>query len=440
MSQKTTIYIPIEISTRELDSKLVLAKALCEKGFDVVLGKKKQLIEYLEIAPAGIFLSIWGGIRTLKKLYHSLSKRGFSIVAMDEEGLITLSDQHYLMNSIDIETLQYVSAFLCWGPKQETLLKNHCSSKTNTKFIATGNIRMDMLRSEYAPFYDKQISHIQTKYPDSLLVISSFGFARHFDGADNYMKNLMNSGVIWNDTLEKSYQDYLRFQQQNAPAFISLLSDLCHAFPERQIIYRPHPSEKIADLDILKQQAGNLFIDPSFNIIAWLRAVSCTIFHYCTTGPEAQILGTANIAYRPFPDVNIENDIPYKNTAVFNTPDGIIETIKQLDSDQKTMIYGDVDFASEISGLAAPSATQNIVNAIESAESNMRSSSPVTMTKKMRFWLKNMFSRETDYVLHKYGNVSSAKIKSILSLIPIAQHKEFLVKKLAKHIYTVKLK
>ena len=98
------VYIPIEISARELDAKLLLARQLVAHNVNVIIGKKKQIIDHMEVAAPGVFVSIWGGHRKFKSLYKSLSARGFRLAAMDEEGLNTISEEHYLENFVDKHT------------------------------------------------------------------------------------------------------------------------------------------------------------------------------------------------------------------------------------------------------------------------------------------------------------------------------------------------
>ena len=51
------------------------------------------------------------------------------------------------------------------------------------------------------------------------------------------------------------------------------------------------------------------------------------LLHY---GPEAQIVNCPNIAYRPFKDETIEDDIPYRNTTVFESEAPLIDHICQM--------------------------------------------------------------------------------------------------------------
>ena len=89
--KKSILYLPVEISKRELDSKILLALKAINKNFIVVIGRKSPLIEYIKNSPPGIFLSIWGAHKNFKETYKNIKSYGHKIAVMDEEGLITLS-------------------------------------------------------------------------------------------------------------------------------------------------------------------------------------------------------------------------------------------------------------------------------------------------------------------------------------------------------------
>ena len=88
--KKSYLYIPVEISAREIDSKLLIALKAVKNGFTVVLGRKAPLIKHVLRGKPGIFLSIWGAHKNFKSLYKDIKEKGHNIAVVDEEGLITL--------------------------------------------------------------------------------------------------------------------------------------------------------------------------------------------------------------------------------------------------------------------------------------------------------------------------------------------------------------
>ncbi len=439
-SNMKIVYIPLEISGRELQAKVLLAQYLAAEGALVVIGKKKQLFQYMEIAPPGVFLSIWGAHKNFKGLYKKLSSRGFEVAVIDEEGLLTISDDYYLENSLDIETVAYVSVYFCWGKKQKDLLQEFANSKghTSTRFIDVGNMRFDLLRPEFEDLFDTEQQSIQAKYPRCILVISSFGFARHFDGEDVYLTNLTKTGAIRSNNLLDQLKGYALFQRKNAAAFMNLTRQMCQEFPEKQIVYRPHPSERLDDLHEMSIEFPNFFVDGEYSIVPWLRSVSLTIFNYCTTGPEAQVLGVPNVAYRPFKNEKIENEIPYKNSIVFEEIAPIISYIgrSQTSSESKQSIKTP-EFDEEISGLGESWSVKIVTKELLKLFSDKQVTSRSGVFDTIRSWVRINISRENRYVLHKYGQVNTASINSILSRLRKSGVEGVSAAKIGKHLYKV---
>ena len=51
------LYLPMEIASRELDSRLLIAALALERGYEVVLGQKWLIERNVKSMPAGIYLS-----------------------------------------------------------------------------------------------------------------------------------------------------------------------------------------------------------------------------------------------------------------------------------------------------------------------------------------------------------------------------------------------
>ena len=52
---KKIIYIPIEVYTREIDAKLLIAALACDRDWSVVIGPKASMHRLCKHLPAGVF-------------------------------------------------------------------------------------------------------------------------------------------------------------------------------------------------------------------------------------------------------------------------------------------------------------------------------------------------------------------------------------------------
>jgi len=57
--KKTNIYFPIEITRRELDSRIILALKLIKHNFEPVITKKSRLFEKINLIKPGIYFFIF---------------------------------------------------------------------------------------------------------------------------------------------------------------------------------------------------------------------------------------------------------------------------------------------------------------------------------------------------------------------------------------------
>ena len=65
------IYFPMEIASRELDSRLLLAAIAASRGFEVVLGQKWLIERNIEYMTPGVYLSKTLTVRDAKMLQRA---------------------------------------------------------------------------------------------------------------------------------------------------------------------------------------------------------------------------------------------------------------------------------------------------------------------------------------------------------------------------------
>ncbi|WP_374376543.1 hypothetical protein, partial [Dongia sp.] len=78
------LYMPMEIASRELDSRLLLATLALARGFEVVLGQKWLIERNVDDMPPGIYLSKTLTQRDARTMARAKEK-GYLIAAIEEE-------------------------------------------------------------------------------------------------------------------------------------------------------------------------------------------------------------------------------------------------------------------------------------------------------------------------------------------------------------------
>ena len=79
--------------------------------------------------------------------------------------------------------------------------------------------------------------------------------------------------------------------------FTQLIPALEHAFPDLNIVVRPHPSENHEIYHDIAAQCERVAVTSEGNVIPWLLAAKTMVHNGCTTGLEAYVLGVPAISY-----------------------------------------------------------------------------------------------------------------------------------------------
>lgn len=441
-SKKSILYLPVEISKRELDSKVLLALKAISKNFVVVIGRKSPLIEYIKKAPPGIFLSIWGAHKNFKKIYKDLNSYGHKIAVMDEEGLITLSYENYLRLKLDDLTLNYVDAFFTWGNYQN---QKFVSSRFDhsKKFFPTGNPRIDLLHHKFNYLYHKDSEDIKKDHGNFFLIVSSFGFCNHYDGSKNYFEQLKNTGVIRDSKEELIYKEYLKFQSKNFEKFIFLIKSLSEKYKNVNFVYRKHPAENKKITEKIFKNHKNVILEDSKTITPWILSSLGVVHNYCTTAIEAQILKKPSIAYRPFISNSIESEIPYlcsnQNTN-FDSLMSAVDLILQNGTLMNQDLSGLNKYIRFIDDFSASS--EEIVNNLYTIAPKI-DSNEINFKSKNNISFKNVIKkiiRKNDYISHKFGKTDLNTLSKTIKNISLALELDFNslnIQKLSKDIFLI---
>ena len=132
------IYLHVEISSRELESKILLAALAAEKGHNVVISELNLFKAALDkkLIPKGIFhaKSLTPNINLIAR-HQQMIDDGFLITSIDEEGgILDYEYDEFAKNRYSDKTLKQSSAVFCWGSEDINTLKrftlNMCQKST----------------------------------------------------------------------------------------------------------------------------------------------------------------------------------------------------------------------------------------------------------------------------------------------------------------------
>ena len=296
MSQRPTIYFPIESKTRELAGRLLIARFLLQCGFRAVVGFNDSVISGSGLLPRGIYFL--KGMNAVQKRMASIFKRqGYRVMAIDEEAL-GISDRWFLTKDVDQEISPVLDMVFCQSDNQRKALLTQ-KGFTNQQLTVSGNPRIDLLMPPLKFALDKDANLIDERYGRFVLINTNSGSINNLWGdMRRYLGLLMEIG--WFDPNNPDdralVDDHLEHDRNNFEALRELIEALSKSRPDIAIVVRPHPSEASSTWEEFAKGVRNLQIVSDSEPTPWLQAAHVVVTTGCTTGFEAVLLGKPTIS------------------------------------------------------------------------------------------------------------------------------------------------
>ncbi len=296
------IYIKIEIKSRELESRMLLAMAAAERGHKVFLGSHPLTLSLAEkkILKPGIILekSITPTKDRISQLLN-YRKNGCITTSLDEEGgFIDNKYDIFMKQRYSEQTIKLTDKIFTWGAHDYKNLINNFK-KFKFVFAPTGNPRVDYWRDEFKSYYKNQKL---LNYPSKrkfVLLTSNFGAMVH-------------QQKIWQDVelarlnqyFERGADEYDNYEFQSYQIrlnakFVKLLHILSKKFPRINFVIRPHPTESLEAWKAIIGNYKNIFVIQEGSVGKWIRKSSLVMHNSCTSGIESFASKVPTIAYRP---------------------------------------------------------------------------------------------------------------------------------------------
>jgi surface carbohydrate biosynthesis protein len=304
------VYIPVEITSRELEAKTFLACCAAQAGFEVIIGQIDMIRRFAKMSEPGIFYD-----KSLHSeyphLYRCLKRMGYRIAVNDEEGLVVDDDQ-YRDFGVSCKIDGVVDVIFAWGEKQKRLISDALPCFCGEVILA-GNPRIDILRPEFRAFHQKNVDKIKQTHGDFLLINTRFGFYNNVIGGEAYRKKIIRGEC--GDKIEYLLR-YYDFDAKLFEEFAEMIKVLSKRYPKKKIILRPHPSENIETWRAVLSDLDNVLVIREGNVHAWILASSLVIHNGCSTAIESLLLDVPCISFRPI--VAQECDIELPNLISLN--------------------------------------------------------------------------------------------------------------------------
>ena len=320
--KKYILFLPVEISTRELDAKLLVALAAAQEDFTVVIGSVQTLFLASLLKCGIVFYK--DASAPLQKRFSQFKAAGVKVVVHDEEGFVHLDDRIYMNARLKFNTIRYVDLFFAWGRHQAAMIAEAIREFSSSARVAVvGHPRIDLLRR---PFNNPEL-------PENIILINTkLAEYNHRLGPNGWIEILERHSMIIDDhdramrLEQKAYKEKLFYEYQ------TLINLLSQEFKNHRIVIRPHPVENKQVWIDFAAQTQNVEVCWDGTISEWVRRSQVVIHTGCTTGIEAAIIGRPVISYKPIDNSKFDIKLPDSVSDIAHHPSEVISHIHAFEA------------------------------------------------------------------------------------------------------------
>ena len=329
------IYIDVEISSRELDAKLLLAIIAASRGHDVLVSHLTEIMLGFKsgLLKPGIFHTTSLAPSNDKILRHKKIKdNGSKITSIDEEGgLIDKGYDKFSKLRYSEKTLEQSAAVFGWGSEDTETLKRVYPNQSQ-KIFNTGSPRADLWRSNFLKYWGSPKNIPKRPY---LLISSNMFSVSRFRPFYQNIEHLKNLGFFQRDP--EFFFDQFKMEAEDSQKTLNFIYAINHIAKHNNgfdIVLRPHPVENIDAWKIFLEDIPNVFVNNNHSITPWINNSFAIMHNSCTSAIEATISGKPIITYTPF-DQKYFREIPNELGYKVKTLEKLSETVKTLFNERK---------------------------------------------------------------------------------------------------------
>jgi surface carbohydrate biosynthesis protein len=198
----------------------------------------------------------------------------------------------------------YLSHLFAWGLDNAELWRQYPQLPPEVPIHITGNPRNDMLRPEMRGFFADDVEKVRNAYGDFILINTNFNHINAFYPVQSLFLPVNKPGEApkfgraargMTREFAEGFRDH---KQAIFKDFKRLIPTLEEAFPDYNIVVRPHPTEKHEIYHEIAARCERVHVTNEGNVIPWLMAAKALIHNGCTTGVEAYVMRVPAISYR----------------------------------------------------------------------------------------------------------------------------------------------
>ena len=405
---KKNIYILIENTKRELDSKLFLSLRLLQNKYNVLVGHKGtmwNLFPYLE--PGIVFMKSYGPRN--KKIMEYLKKRNFRLVCCDEEMIAPLDIKTTIFHRNDLTNFDKLDLLFTVGDEDTNLLKS--LNNKSEKIQKTGSLRIDILKNPINKIFEIQSEEIKSKYGEFILLATGFPRANPlnqdpYNGMDHVFNMIVtgynSTELLFTPQFLEVGKKLISFQRHMMEMFIYFIIKFNKNYPNKKIIIKPHTLEKIGFWKhvVTKRNLKNVEVvdDQEKSTIPWILASDCILTSNSTIAVESFVLKKKCINYLPNEDFwKMEKQLLKDTSVVIREEDKLIKMLEDLDSINTDYLKSNTENYIKNSS-NDKFAVDIILDKLDKLETNLSQGEIISLNKKIYLIYLNFFRKIKNFI------------------------------------------
>ncbi len=309
--KKKYLLLPIEIISRELDSRILIALRLLKLDckWQIIIGKTNKIGDFWrsKVESDSKFIYLSKGMTFSKLYFINMIKKGGFYFLLDEEGAIfsPYINKYWTRGANNNDLLKHVSKIFFWGNNELlNYKKRHSGYLTESKIEVTGNPRFDLCKKKYESFYSS-ISKKLTNQNKFIMVDTAFGTYNNIIDINlqfEHWKNVKyekNRGEVdrtkWLEKIKPLYE----YQKKIFPIFLDGILNLCTKLPDQNFLIRPHPVENVNTYKNYFKNQKNVIVSNEGTAVEKFKYAQLIIHNGCSTAVEAFFAKTPMICFLP---------------------------------------------------------------------------------------------------------------------------------------------
>lgn len=333
---KNNVFLPIEITRRELDYKILLAAELYDVTKRIFIGENEAINKSIRYIDTGSYVGksfMTPYLLNDISFIDTLKKRSIDIIYIDEEGGVFAGDEKtwvtILKNKFDPLLLGENDFLTTWGDFQKNV---YSKVPHKCKIETVGVPRFNLLKK-----YSDIISKPKSAPEKYILINTNFGFSSSAHGSSYYL----NSKYKFMEE-ERKDLDYKfgRWLDSNITFsyFIKMIYDISTSIYPHKLVIRPHPSEDKSFYLKTFEKFDNVIIDDSSSAINWMKYAEVIIHNGSTSALEGYFLNKHIINFIPYYNKDFIIDLPNRIGVTFSNIEDVLNEIQFIVKNQNPIV------------------------------------------------------------------------------------------------------